>query len=101
MFLLLIALDPCTEDKKCKQKHQTCKEIKGSLLCDCMDGFISKTDHCKGKLTFKLENGEKHFIDFYVKMFPQVKSTLVIAPLFNCTLRAHNSKAQIRRSIMN
>ena len=48
-----IELDPCTEDKKCKQKHQTCKDIKGELLCDCIDGFIRKAHQCKGKLPFK------------------------------------------------
>ncbi|XP_068753897.1 latent-transforming growth factor beta-binding protein 1-like isoform X2 [Montipora capricornis] len=44
-----LELDPCTEDKKCKQKHQTCKDIKGELLCDCMDGFIRKAHQCKDK----------------------------------------------------
>lgn len=47
-FNISTALDLCTKDKKCKLRHQICKKVKGTYMCDCSEGYYHGFRKCEG-----------------------------------------------------
>ncbi|XP_022110728.1 cysteine-rich with EGF-like domain protein 2 [Acanthaster planci] len=42
-------IDECETDETCKKDHMFCKNVPGSFLCECEEGYLQITDGCVPK----------------------------------------------------
>ncbi|XP_038067191.1 protein disulfide isomerase Creld2-like [Patiria miniata] len=42
-------IDECETDETCKKEHMFCKNVPGSFLCECEEGYLQSADGCVPK----------------------------------------------------
>ncbi|XP_071806272.1 cysteine-rich with EGF-like domain protein 2 [Asterias amurensis] len=53
-------INECDTDETCKKDHMFCKNVPGSFMCECEDGYLQGTDGCVEKA---LLDGKDHLLE--------------------------------------